>query len=153
MLLEVFDYHNNQMRELVDIDFAPGTMEQYETARSHTKTVEFAEDMLLEVTAVIKDLPPNSHLQFDALISWDSFNRYDAWGNLNAYTYILLRPDATIEEVHKKMRAVVATFHDLTARDYNATYEPVFEKITDIHFSRPLNVPVPSLREKIICFH
>jgi site-specific recombinase XerD len=37
MLLEVFDYHNNQMRELVDIDFAPGTMERYETARSHTK--------------------------------------------------------------------------------------------------------------------
>jgi integrase len=37
MLLEVFDYHNNQMRELVDIDFAPGTMERYETAKSHTK--------------------------------------------------------------------------------------------------------------------
>ena len=37
MLLEVFDYHNTQMRDLVDIDFAPGTMERYETARSHTK--------------------------------------------------------------------------------------------------------------------
>ncbi|MBT1705560.1 site-specific integrase [Chryseosolibacter indicus] len=36
-LLEVFDYHNKQMRELVNIDFAPGTMERYETARSHTK--------------------------------------------------------------------------------------------------------------------
>lgn len=37
MLLEVFDYHNKQMQALVDIDFAPGTMERYETARSHTK--------------------------------------------------------------------------------------------------------------------
>lgn len=37
MLLEVFDYHNKQMRELVDIDFAPGTMERYGTARSHTR--------------------------------------------------------------------------------------------------------------------
>lgn len=37
MLLEVFDYHKKQMRELVDSDFAPGTMERYETARSHTK--------------------------------------------------------------------------------------------------------------------
>jgi site-specific recombinase XerD len=37
MLLEVFDYHNKQMQELVNIDFAPGTMERYETARSHTK--------------------------------------------------------------------------------------------------------------------
>lgn len=37
MLLEVFDNHNKQMQELVDIDFAAGTMERYETARSHTK--------------------------------------------------------------------------------------------------------------------
>lgn len=37
MLLEVFDYHNKQMLALVDIDFAPGTMERYDTARSHTK--------------------------------------------------------------------------------------------------------------------
>ena len=35
MLLEVFDYHNKQMQELVDI--APGTMERYQIARSHTK--------------------------------------------------------------------------------------------------------------------
>ncbi len=32
MPLEVFDYHNKQMQELVDIDFAPGTMERYEKA-------------------------------------------------------------------------------------------------------------------------
>ena len=37
MLLEVFEYHNEQMKDLVDIDFAPGTMERYETALSHTK--------------------------------------------------------------------------------------------------------------------
>jgi integrase len=37
MLLEVFDYHNKQMQELVNIDFAAGTMERYETARSHTR--------------------------------------------------------------------------------------------------------------------
>ena len=103
------------------------------------KTVEFSEDMLLEVTAVIKDVPSNSHLQFDALISWDSFNRDDSWGNLNAYTYILLKPDATIAAVKEKMPAVLATFHDLITRDYKATYEPVFENITDIHFSPPLD--------------
>lgn len=112
------------------------------------ETIEFAEDMLLEVTAVIKDVPPNSHLQFDALISWDSFDRNDAWGNLNAYTYILLRPDATIEAVQEKMPAVLATFHDLIARDFNATYEPVFENITDIHFSRPLDEDIAEKRNK-----
>ena len=112
------------------------------------KTIEFADDMLLEVTGVIKDVPPNSHLQFGALISWDSFNRYDAWGNLNAYTYILLKPDATIEAVQKKMPAVLATFHDLIARDYNTIYEPVFERITDIHFSGALDEDIAEKRNK-----
>ncbi|MDQ2656921.1 MAG: ABC transporter permease, partial [Bacteroidota bacterium] len=110
------------------------------------KTIEFNKDMLLEVTAVIKDVPPNSHLQFDALISWDSFERYDSWGNLNAYTYILLEPGATIKAVREKIPAVLATFHDLIARDYNAIYEPVFESITDIHFSPPLDEDIAEKR-------
>lgn len=36
-LLEVFEYHNTQMKALVDVDFAPGTMERYTTALSHTR--------------------------------------------------------------------------------------------------------------------
>jgi putative ABC transport system permease protein len=112
------------------------------------KTIEFGEDMLLEVTGVIKNVPANSHLQFDAIISWDSFKRYDAWGNLNAYTYILLRQDATIEGVQKKLPDVVATFHDLIARDYNAIFEPVLENIADIHFARPLDEDIAQRRSK-----
>ena len=112
------------------------------------KTIEYGQDMLLEVSAVIQDVPPNSHLQFDALISWDTFRRYDAWGNLNAYTYLLLKPDATVEAVREKMPAVLATFHDLIARDYDATYQPVFEKLTDIHFAQPLDEDIAVKRKK-----
>lgn len=112
------------------------------------KTIEFAEDILLEVTGVVRDVPANSHLQFDALISWESFKHYDAWGNLNAYTYVLLGRNASIEDVHKKMPAVLSTFHDLIARDYNATYEPAFERITDIHFSGPLDEDIAQKRNK-----
>ena len=39
MIIEVFKYHNDQMRKLVGIDYAPGTMERFETSLSHT--VEF----------------------------------------------------------------------------------------------------------------
>jgi site-specific recombinase XerD len=37
MLLEVFKHHNEQMEKLVGIDFAPGTMERYNTALIHTR--------------------------------------------------------------------------------------------------------------------
>jgi putative ABC transport system permease protein len=83
--------------------------------------VEYGNGRLLEVSAVIEDLPVNSHLQFDALISWETFERWDDWGNLNAYNYILLKPEAKIEDITAKLSPVLATFHELVAREYNAT--------------------------------
>lgn len=96
-------------------------------------------DRLFQVSGIIKDVPANSHLQFDVLISWDSFERWDDWGNLNAYTYVKLRPDAQLASVEKKMPVLLKTFHELVAREYKATYTPVFERLSDIHFSAPLD--------------
>jgi putative ABC transport system permease protein len=101
--------------------------------------IQSGQGPLLTVSAVIADPPGNSHLQFDALISWSTFRRDDQWGNLNAYTYIELKPDAPIVDVGSKMPALLRTFHELVAREYKATYEPVFENITSIHLSEPLD--------------
>jgi putative ABC transport system permease protein len=112
------------------------------------RTINVENIGLLEVAAVIKDVPPNSHLNFDALISWDTFNRYDDWSNLNAYTYILLKPDASPAEVKAKIKSVLATFHDLVTREYKATFEPILEKITDIHFSEYLEEDIAEKKNK-----
>jgi putative ABC transport system permease protein len=103
------------------------------------KSVVYGQDILLEVAAVIKDVPANSHLKFDALISWETFDRNDGWDNLNAYTYVLLRPGASREEVENKMHSVLQTFHELIVREYKATFQVLFENITSIHFSETLN--------------
>ncbi|MEJ7646779.1 MAG: ABC transporter permease [Chryseolinea sp.] len=96
-------------------------------------------DDLLHVSGVLKDLPANSHLMFDALISWDVSRMQDDWGNLNAYTYVQLKPDADLAAVKGKMPKLLKTFHELVAREYKATYEPVFVQLGDIHFSGPLD--------------
>jgi site-specific recombinase XerD len=36
MLIEIFKNHNEQLKQLVNKDFSPGTLERYETALSHT---------------------------------------------------------------------------------------------------------------------
>lgn len=38
MLLEIFNYHNEQMRALVGRQYAPGTKERYETSLKHTQS-------------------------------------------------------------------------------------------------------------------
>jgi putative ABC transport system permease protein len=103
------------------------------------QTIEFGDGHLLKVSAVINDLPHNSHLKFDALISWRTYERYDDWGNLNAYTYVLLKQDARLNDVKAKMPVLLTTFHELVAREYKATFEPIFEKVADIHFSETLD--------------
>jgi putative ABC transport system permease protein len=103
---------------------------------------------LLEVSAVIRDVPANSHLRFDALISWDTFERFDDWGNLNAYTYLLLRPGTSVDVIRKKFPEVLTTFQELLTREYKATYEGIFEPITQIHFAGNLDEDVAIKKNK-----
>jgi putative ABC transport system permease protein len=86
------------------------------------QTIEFGDGFLLEVAAVIKDVPANSHLSFDALISWETFDREDGWDNLNAYTYILLKPGASIDNVRAKIPSVmeaIATLSSATMKQFS----------------------------------
>ena len=38
MILELFAYHNEQMKSLEGVEYAPGTVERYQTAYSHTES-------------------------------------------------------------------------------------------------------------------
>lgn len=38
MLLQIFSYHNEQMQTLVGREYAPGTLERYQTAYRHTQS-------------------------------------------------------------------------------------------------------------------
>jgi len=62
-----------------------------------------------EVGAVVKDIPENSHLQFDYLLSWSSLSR----PNLNTekwwsqfYTYVVCKPNTSLLNLESKLPAV-----------------------------------------------
>jgi len=118
------------------------------TVNALGKLIHLDKHIPLEVSAVIKDVPSNTHLKFDALISWSTFDRNDEWDNLNAYNYIVLREDASIEAVRAKLPKVLATFQEEVAKEYNATFEAPFEKIADIHFSGFLDEDIAEKKNK-----
>ena len=72
------------------------------TIRSSESGREYA------VTGIIEDVPENSHLQFDALMSLstmtaDSTNHWMfRWGSNFLVTYFLLRPDANLADMEKR---------------------------------------------------
>lgn len=98
------------------------------------QTVLVGQNQFAEVSGIIRNVPSNSHLQFDALISWETFDFNDDWGNINTYTYILLREGASLDQVLSHVSEVFTTFDDLIIREYQARAEFHFDKLDDIHF-------------------
>ncbi|HVZ56467.1 MAG TPA: ABC transporter permease [Chitinophagaceae bacterium] len=67
------------------------------------------------VTGILKDLPLNTRFTFEYLVPW-SYMRYqgnddDNWGNNSTQTYVLLKPNASIEAANQKMK-VIKTRYD-----------------------------------------
>ncbi len=62
------------------------------------------------VKGIIKDIPKNSHIQFDYLTSFEFLNQItgygNTWGSFNFVTYLQLTPGSNILEINEKITAV-----------------------------------------------
>ncbi len=74
-------------------------------------TLVIADTLSFIVTGVMRNIPSNSHIQTDMLLSFatyttldKSFSYDDGWGNINARNYVLLREGADHEHVRAKAK-------------------------------------------------
>ncbi len=86
------------------------------------------------VTGVIKDLPDNSHLQFDLLFSEvvpsDRWQKYlESWDEFGAFTYLVLRDADDINSLRSKMPA----FRDQELARFNGVIDIDFQPMEDIY--------------------
>ena len=108
----------------------------------------------LEVAAVIKDVPSNSHLKFDALISWNTYDFYDGWDNLNAYTYVPLGLEQMKNDFHKRITELFQDHQGDIEGDRQLApgdkikISPIVENITDIHLSEYRDEDIAQKRSK-----
>lgn len=92
------------------------------------------QDRNFTVTAVIEDVPTNSHLQFDALIGWDvTGRRATSWGNFGVFTYIQLPKDYNTEDLNPKLDSILVTHVNPIFENIGITVKYELQKITDIH--------------------
>ena len=96
---------------------------------------------LYKVTGVIEDIPKNSHIRYDMLISMstilkpgnDNNNGNDNWGNFNNYTYVLLKPGVTADAFNKKLMPMYDKYMAPIFTKYNVKIHYGVMPITDIH--------------------
>lgn len=63
-----------------------------------------------EVVGIVKDVPSNSHIVFDIILSgesWDYMRSNTQWTSNNLYTYFKVHPDADIRNVKAKLDELV----------------------------------------------
>lgn len=84
-----------------------------------------------EVTGILKDLPRNTHVDFDVLVSYttlqsgvvQNLSKKDAWTNFNReYVYFLSKPDADLDVVEQHLSQIekeAYSSNDLTKASFN----------------------------------
>lgn len=107
------------------------------------------------VTAVIEDIPDNSHLQFDGLISMRThakligenvFNDLETrqpWA-FRLYTYLLLKENTSIASIHKKFPEYYEKHMASLSKYFDGTFRLMSSALEDIHLKSKLEGDLPS---------
>ena len=99
-----------------------------------------------KVTAVMEDVPKNSHIRYDMLISMSTLLRGDQgdrvgqnnWGSFNNFTYVLLKPGTSVQALNKKLADVNKKFVEPIFNQFNVKMRYDLQEITSIHLHSKL---------------
>ncbi len=99
------------------------------------------------VTGVMKEVPKNSHLDFDFLLPIEDTNM--SWTNQNYFTYILVDPNANVQELEQKMQSIIENYvipaqldngRGADFIDVLRTIEYKLQPVTDIHLKSDIKM-------------
>ena len=98
------------------------------------QSLENANGDVFKVTGIIKDVPTNSHIRFNMLLSANTLPRNDNnWGNFNVYNYVLLKPHTDPAAFEKKLLPMYDKHMASIFRQFNVKVHYMVHPITYIH--------------------
>jgi putative ABC transport system permease protein len=102
------------------------------------KTLRRNGEVDYEVTGVFKDIPDNTHFEFDALMSFSTLPKLyndpmTTWNWDGFFTYIELHENANVDGFKKKIPGFVEKKVDPDHKDSNVSLVFNLQKLTDIH--------------------
>ena len=93
------------------------------------------------IVGVFEDIPPNSHLKFDMLLSYQNIYAIrppevlQSWGYTLFYTYLRLSPEADPLKFKKELSRLVETHAGELMRAYKVFIELIVQPLEDIHLT------------------
>jgi putative ABC transport system permease protein len=102
------------------------------------KEMSLNREVKVKVTGVLRDIPQNSHLQFDVLVSFATLGDkwgHDNWGWPEFYNYILLSPEADPRSLEAKLPSFVDRYLSESMRKNNFKARFLLQPLTSIHLT------------------
>ena len=126
-------------RQLNDAVITQSTAKKYFGSDNPVgKTLKFSNDEYV-ITAVLKDVPANSHIQFHILLNYEKYiqdtegNANTSWGWSDFYTYLLLKPGTDVKALQAKMPAFAERYMGSTMKQEGFTNTFAIQPLKDIH--------------------
>jgi putative ABC transport system permease protein len=97
----------------------------------------------MQIVGVFKDVPENSHIKFDFLVSYVTTYPWgwtqNDWGRLDIYTYVLLNEGSDFHELQAKLPAFIEKYEGKALRSTNSWEELTLQPLQDIHLHSNLS--------------
>jgi putative ABC transport system permease protein len=96
-------------------------------------------ELTLEVTGVFQDVPENSHIKFDFLISYETLNALTknesetSWNWYDFYSFVLLKPGTDVKVLQAKWDAYLSKTRSESWTKTNQKQEFILQPLTKIH--------------------
>jgi putative ABC transport system permease protein len=106
------------------------------------KTLVVLDTVNMVVTGVLKNIPANSHMQFDILVSFETYkvrnpgfsiDDESGWGNINIRNYILLKEGTDAQAFAKKAGNIYMEHAGEMLKSWGSEATVIFEPMKDIY--------------------
>jgi putative ABC transport system permease protein len=112
-----------------------------------------------EITAVIKNVPQNSHFNFDFLLPTHNlltsgqYLQDDGWGWNNFVTYVQVYPNTDVRELHDKFVPFIEKYRGKDLAQSNSRLDLILQPIREIHLNPGMaNESSPTISTNTIYF-
>lgn len=122
---------------------------------AYGKTLVSGENRGYKITGIFKDLPQNTHMPFDILLSIESLAtiygndnfrsvRPESFWNVNSYTFIKLKNPGDIAIIHERAKAFYVKYMKTVGDQLNATFNLMTTRLDQIHLTTKLTGDFPA---------
>lgn len=98
-------------------------------------SLEDNDGKVYKITAVVNDIPKNSHILFNALISRSTLPQdfANSWGGFGFYTYVLLKQNVKPDQLQEKLLPMYDKYMASIFAQYHIKVQYGVQPVTDIH--------------------